>query len=225
MTKIRLTPLQKDTLEFIGQNSFGLHFYWTGGTLLAYHYLSHRFSEDLDFFSEELFAADDYLIFLNLLKKALKLKKISYTLDKNRRLYLLENNQEKIKLELVYFPFLRIEKVARLPEFNLAIDSLTDIMVNKILSTYQRNEVKDIYDLYFYLSQKPKYNLAQLVKLVDKKFGVQIEPVLLLSKINVLIDSLKKLKPVLIQPSQNIDQEIKKFFQGIFNRLARKKIR
>ncbi len=224
MTNIKLTPLQKNTLKFIGRHSFGRSFYWTGGTLLAYHYISHRLSEDLDFFSSELFTDDEYLFFSDALKKELRLKKVKYTLDKNRRFYLLQDTQEQVKLELVYFPFLPIAKKIILPEFKLAADSLTDIMVNKTLSAYQRREVKDIYDLYFYLSQKPKYDFVKLIKLVDKKFGVSLEPVLLLSKINALTEDLAHLKPYLIKPTKNIEQKIKTFFQNIFNELARKKI-
>lgn len=52
MPKIELTQLQKDVLFFIGKDFFGKNFYWTGGTLLSYLYLFHRFSVDLDFFQK-----------------------------------------------------------------------------------------------------------------------------------------------------------------------------
>src|SRR4030042_5526038 len=105
-----------------------------------------------------------------------------------------------VKLELVYFPFKSLEKKARFKEFSLAADSLTDIMVNKILSTYQRNEPKDVYDLYCYLSNRPKYNLPKLVSFIEKKFGVEIEITMLLAKINELADDLGSIQPLLLRP-------------------------
>ena len=51
-----LTNGQISLLEEIGKNEFiAQKFYLTGGTALAGFYLSHRYSEDLDFFSETEF--------------------------------------------------------------------------------------------------------------------------------------------------------------------------
>lgn len=225
MPDIKLSKLQKDILMFFGKNAFAKNFYWTGGTLLSYFYLHHRDSVDLDFFSEELFLDDEYLRFINNLKSAIKADKVKFDLDKNRRLYFIERGKETVKLELVYFPFQSFEKKARLKEFSLAVDSLTDIMINKILSTYQRDEPKDVYDLYCYLSNKPKYNLPKLVSLVEKKFGVAIEIAMLLAKINELADSIDSLQPLLLKPEKNLSKKIKSFFQEIFNTIAKKYIK
>ena len=65
MPDIFLNQLQIDILKFFAKNSFAKNFYWTGGTLLAYQYLHHRDSVDLDFFSDDLFSDNDYLIFIN----------------------------------------------------------------------------------------------------------------------------------------------------------------
>ncbi len=220
MPNIKLTKLQKDVLKFFGRNSFGRNFYWTGGTLLSYFYLRHRDSVDLDFFSEELFLDDEYLKFVNDLKIAVGATKVRFDLDKNRRIYLVERGKELVKLELVYFPFRSMGKKARLEEFSLKFDSLTDIMANKALSTYQREEPKDVYDLYCYLSRKPKYNLHKLVGLVGKKFGVEIETTLLLAKINELANNLDSIQPLLLKPEKNLSKKVKNFFQNIFDKEA-----
>ena len=230
MPKIELTRLQKDILSFIGKDIFGNNFYWTGGTLLSYLYLSHRFSVDLDFFSDDLFKDDEYLEFINKLKKEIRADKITQTIQHNRRLYFIERGKENVKLEFVFFPFPAVEKRTEIKEFSIKADSLTDIMVNKVLSTYQRNEVKDIYDLYWYLSNKPeyiatlKYNIIKLIKLVEKKFGVAIEPVLLLEKINEMCDTLSSLTPLLVKSEPDIVIKIRTFFQEIFNDIAEKDI-
>lgn len=87
------------------------------------------------------------------------------------------------------------------------VDFSTDNMVSKVFSIYEKSI--DIYDLYYYLKNNPKYNLFQLSNAVEKKFGVAIEPVLLLAEINKLASNKK----------------VKNFFQEEFNRLAAKKIR
>ncbi len=225
MPDIKLTRLQKDVLSFFGQSYFTKNFYWTGGTLLSYFYLHHRDSVDLDFFSKDLFLDNEYLKFINDLKIAIKADKVKFNLDKNRRLYFIRRGSETVKLELVYFPFPSIEKKVHLKEFSLEVDSLIDIIVNKILSTYQRNEPKDIYDLYCYLNENPKYDFPKLVLLVEKKFGVEIEITMLLAKINELADSIDSLQPLLLKPEKNLSRKIKNFFQEIFNSIARKYIK
>jgi len=225
MYNIKLSKFQKDILIFFGKNPFGKNFYWTGGTLLAYQYLHHRISADLDFFSHDLFTDDQYLIFLNDLKKQIKAEKITLTIRQNRQLYLIEHGKEAVKLELVYFPFPAIEKKVLLPEFSIKVDSLTDIMVNKTLSTYQRQEPKDVFDLYCYLNDKSKYNLQKLIKLVERKFGIVIDSTMLLAKINELASQLDSLLPLLLVPQKDLSSKVKEFFQDIFNFTARNQIK
>lgn len=208
MPNINLSKFQKDVLIFFGKDTFGKNFYWTGGTLLAYQYFHHRISADLDFFSNDLFTDEQCLEFIN-----------------RRRLYLIERGKETLKLEIVFFPFPAIEKRKILPEFSLKIDSLTDIMINKTLSIYQRNEVKDVYDLYCYLNNRPKYDLSKLIDLVEKKFGVAIEQTLLLAKINELITNFDNLQPLLVTQQPELTKKVKTFFQRTFNLLAQKKIK
>jgi predicted nucleotidyltransferase component of viral defense system len=225
MYKIKLSKLQQDTLLFFGKNSFGQNFYWTGGTALAYCYLCHRYSVDLDFFSHNLFNDDEYLIFVNQLKRNLNASKITLTKQYNRRLYMIRGNAATLKLELVYFPFPGLERRKRSQDFFLKIDSLTDIMVNKVLSTYQRDEAKDVYDLFYYLNHQPKYRLFGLIKLVEKKFGIAIEPTLFLAKANELSAKLSSLQLLLLKKEKNLSLKAKSFFQELFNARAAKQIK
>lgn len=105
------------------------------------------------------------------------------------------------------------------------VDLLTDLMVDKVLSIYQRGGPKDVFDLYCYLTNQPKYNLFQLIKLVEKKFGVLIESSLLLAKVNELADNLEVILPLIFTPSKNLSQKVKNFFQKVFNNLAKNKIK
>ena len=225
MPIVKLTKLQKDILKFFGQNKFGHNFYWTGGTLLAYRYLFNRRSVDLDFFSEDLFDDADYLIFINRLKKTVAADKINFTLELNRRLYLVSKKGESVKLELVYFPFRAKTERKILKEFGIKVDSLADLMANKIFSAYQRSEPKDVFDLYSYFAKKPEFSLARLIKLAEKKFGVEIEPLILFGKINELADQLDLFTPLLLKPEKNLRIKVKTFFQIEFNGFAGKRIK
>lgn len=222
MPKFKLTAFQQDILAFVGEQAFGKNFYWTGGTLLAYRYLQHRFSEDLDFFSTELFADDDYLIFINALKKHVRATRATFTLQNNRRIYSLYRGKEIVKLELTYFPFPALKKRTALKDYSVLTDSLPDIMVNKVLSAYQRQEVKDIYDLYCYLTgTQAKYSILKLISLVEKKFGLKLEPTLCFAKFNTLAAGLDKLQPLLFKPAKNLAAKVKSFFQSEFDTWAK----
>ena len=67
MGKMTLTPKQQIIFDEVKNSDFlKQNFYFTGGTALSSVYLSHRLSEDLDFFSQEKF---DVLPILNLINE------------------------------------------------------------------------------------------------------------------------------------------------------------
>ncbi|MEW6408270.1 MAG: nucleotidyl transferase AbiEii/AbiGii toxin family protein [Patescibacteria group bacterium] len=216
MTQEILNNFQKEVLKYLGKNKFVKNFYWTGGTCLAYFYLRHRRSLDLDFFSGELFNELYYINFAKDLKSSLKLKKIDFKQEQNRFHYLLYKNKKTLKLELVYFPFKNSGRIKTDKEYGIKIDSLQDIMANKVLAAYQRKEPKDIFDLYVYLT-KTKKNLSMLLKLVEKKFGVNIELSLFIAKVNGNIKLISDIKPFIFDIENNLIIKIRNFFQGIFN--------
>ncbi len=214
-----LTPLQLKLLKTIGQSELSQKYIWTGGTALAYR-LNHRRSTDLDFFSTELEAPEIFLSKVKEVQKKLGLKQVSYQEKLNRRLFVLANGQEKIKLEFVYFPFSPLVKPKEDAALKVKIDSLKDIAVNKVLTAYQRQEPKDVYDLCL-LCQQQKFNLPQLIKLVDKKFGVKIDLVALLAKISATSKLLPKLEPLLIKPQKKWPEKVASYFREIGNRKLR----
>lgn len=48
-----LTRLQRSFLQQLGRSDLRETFFLTGGTALSAFFLAHRYSEDLDFFTEE----------------------------------------------------------------------------------------------------------------------------------------------------------------------------
>ncbi len=170
-----LTKKQIAILEYLGKNSsFTRQFYLTGGTPLAAFYLRHRYSEDLDFFSEQEVDPVSIRVLLRGFKAGGGITKIDFQQSMNRNLFFLEFGKDTIKTEFTYFPFPRIEKGAT--QYGLSVDSVTDIAANKLFTIYQRSKARDYIDLYM-LCEKFKFSVAGLIKLAKLKFDWHIEPI------------------------------------------------
>ena len=169
-----LSDNQKKVLDFLSkEKSVCDKFYLTGGTALAEFYLSHRLSEDLDFFAEEEFDPQNVSVVFKKIQNKIGIKNIKFEQSFNRNLFFLELENDLIKTEFTYFPFPRIEKKNKIGE--LFIDSLLDIAVNKIFTIYQKPRSRDFIDLYFIL-QKEKWGMEDLVKQAQIKFDHYIDP-------------------------------------------------
>jgi len=72
--------------------------------------LHHRFSEDLDFFSEEEIDSQAITILLHTHKSSLGYVKLDFQQSFNRNLFFLSYPKGvQLKVEFTYFPFERIE--------------------------------------------------------------------------------------------------------------------
>lgn len=172
MKKI-LTKKQTTLLKRIGQDNFiARNFYLTGGTALASFYLKHRYSEDLDFFSEKEFDILNIDVFLKNIKKDIGFFKIDYQQSYNRNMFFLHFKNEILKMEFTFFPFPRIKKGKTF--CGVEVDSLLDIAVNKLFSIYQRTQARDFIDLYF-ICKKNKFSIRDLVKKAKIKFDWHID--------------------------------------------------
>ena len=195
--KTILTKNQYKILRFLSQepdiyNNFCL----TGGTALAEYYLLHRYSEDLDFFSEKEFEPQQISTILKKIQKKSGIIKIEFQQSFNRNLFFLHLKNEVIKTEFTYFPFAKIEegpKIGKLP-----IESLTDIAVNKIFTIYQNPRSRDFIDLYFII-KKENFGINELIKKAKIKFDWHIDPIQLGSqflKAEILKDYPKMIKKI-----------------------------
>ena len=191
-------------------------FYLTGGTALSACYLNHRESEDIDLFSEK--PLDEPRILTAIGNSAVKLKaKASYVHIHERITYdLLFQNKDKLKIDLVYYPYKHLEKTEFLN--GLAIDSLVDIAVNKLLSISQRTVSKDYVDLYYLLK---KYTIWDLRTGVEQKFHIDIEPVYAAS----LFGKAKELTTLPIMKKTLKLEVLQKFFKDQAVTLASKFVR
>lgn len=162
--------------EVAGNTYTKQNFYFTGGTALSAFYLRHRYSDDLDFFSEKKF--DNQVIFTLVQEWS---KKHNFTLKAEviEVMYvfnLIFPQNIPVKVDFSYYPYKRIETRNKID--GVVIDSLLDIAINKIVTISQRTDVKDFVDLYFLLQQTSVWDLIEGAKI---KFKIQIEPFLLAS--------------------------------------------
>lgn len=173
MNKEIITGHQKSLLELISQNKFiTKNFYLTGGTALAAFYIKHRYSEDLDFFSEKEVDMLGLDVFFRKIKKSVQFTEIEFNQSFNRNLFFLHFGKEILKIEFTYFPFPRIEK--SMVQNGCQIDSLLDIAVNKLFTIYQRVASRDYIDLFFICREKG-FAISDLIKKAKIKFDWHID--------------------------------------------------
>lgn len=198
MVKI-LTPRQELALSLISKTNLAKNFYFSGGTALSHYYLQHRFSEDLDFFSEQEFDPISVTTIIKSLKEKLGFIEFDYQNSFNRNLYFLHFDDGYIlKVEFTYYPFKQVEKSKIID--NLFVDSSLDIAVNKLFTIVQKARGRDYYDLYF-LIKKYGYEIAELRMMAKQKFDWHIDALHLATK-------LFETKKYLDDPILNTDIQI-----------------
>jgi len=212
-----LTPTQKRILDQIKNSEFiKKNFYFTGGMVLSEFYLQHRFSEDLDFFSEKKFDFDKIFEEVNDWSK-----KLDFTFTRQQRevvhIYILNlKNKDTLKLDFGYYPYPRVKKGIKYQ--GLTVDSLLDIAINKLASVNQRNSVKDFVDLYYLLD---KFTIWDLIEGVKMKFRMEIEPWILGSDLEFVVKDFQTL-PKMIKPLTL--NELKNFFRQKAQELGKKSV-
>lgn len=218
---IELNSLQSQTLDLFSRSFLRDKFYWTGGTLLSLVYLQHRRSNDLDFFSDEPFNYNQIIGFIRNLKKELKLFKIEEKKIHDRWEFFLFNKKQT-RLEFVYYPHPKIK--SRKKYNGIYIDSLDDIAANKLMAFFDRNDPKDLFDLYFLLTKK-EYKIKKLIKLVEKKFGVRFGESAVFSEAYKSMKELNNLRPLILaknlKEKQRIIKQIQEYFIDRANRYLR----
>lgn len=177
-----LTLKQKKILDLISKTDYLTRkFYFTGGTPLAAFYLSHRISEDLDFFSEQEVHLPSIDKFISQIKRKLNLVKIDYRKFLGlHSFYLFFDKKNNLKIDFNYYPFPRIEKGIKYK--NIEVDSIYDIAANKVHTISRQPRARDFIDIYFIIKEK-KYNFQDLLLKAKAKFDWHIDPIQLGSRL------------------------------------------
>ncbi len=177
-----LTAEQVKFLDLISNESYLCKkFYFTGGTPLSAFYLRHRYSEDIDLFSEHEINLLPLRSFIGKVQKKLKLKRTDYRQFMGLHTFqLFFTNGEVLKVDFNYYPFPRIEKGERY--HNISVDSALDIAVNKVHTIAVKPRARDFIDLYFLIGDYG-YSVRELLAQAKIKFDWHIDAVQLGSRL------------------------------------------
>lgn len=171
MGQITFTPFQKKVFDEFAKNTvFKNRYYFGGGTALSIFYLQHRYSEDLDFFTEKEIDKELIIEFMNSIAKRLNVS-IKMTKKETILIFQLQQKKEILKIDFLYFPYQRVDKGVVFQ--GVEIDSIKDIGANKLLTINLHLIVKDYVDLYFIL--KDKYTIWDLLYAVEVKYKIKLD--------------------------------------------------
>jgi len=200
-----LTADQRLILDLVMQRK-GLELYYlSGGTALAEYYFSHRFSEDLDFFSSDRADPSSLRSHVDELAKAIDVREVRYERLHDRNLFFLKKGSDELKLEFTCYPFQRISPLREID--SCRIDSLSDLAANKLMAMLDRFDPKDFVDLYFILQDR---SILDVRVDAERKFGVKIDPLFIgseMAKVSRIVALPKMIIPLEIA-------ELKKFFSA-----------
>jgi len=131
------------------------NFYFAGGTAL-YYYFKHRYSIDLDFFTQEKIDFREFI--QNFPSEAIK------TISKDT----IHAKIKEVNVSFFFYPYPLLKPFLYLNSLKLA--SLEDILCMKINAIILRGSKKDFVDVYF-IMKNLKIKSAEAIKLFVKKFG------------------------------------------------------
>lgn len=164
-----MAEAQKTLLSCFRNSQLREHFYLTGGTALSAFYLQHRYSEDLDFFTEQEVDLESVLGFLRTIPQVVD---IQHERKYDRRLFLLHyHDQWTMKVEFTKYPFPPLEPHVVVED--VQVDSCRDILTNKLMTLTDRRDFKDYLDVYFLLREFPAFSLWEAIQQTQEKFGVK----------------------------------------------------
>ena len=161
-----LTPLQRKMLDAIfAEQMFAQSWYLTGGTALAGFYLFHRYSDDLDLFTNDQS--------LELVWPTLQrlLPQIGLTVEARTPQFIRLRHPDELRVDIVHDVPFRVGVPVRHGPW--LIDSLANITLNKVTAIEGRLDVKDYVDLYLLLKDEPSRILALLAQAKQKDASVE----------------------------------------------------
>lgn len=176
-------------------------FYLTGGTALSRFYKEKRYSDDLDFFTNSS-SRFGYAV-KNIVSELLKNFVVEYELESKDFI--------RIKIEdLLQVDFVN-DRVPRYKEPNILkngyqIDTIENILSNKITAVIGRDNPKDIFDIYL-ICQFYTVDWSEILKAAQDKSVFSFDD---------LIIRLKSFPPQLLQNIRLIDKTFLEHFENEF---------
>jgi predicted nucleotidyltransferase component of viral defense system len=163
-----LTPLQRKLLHEIGKSPLRDEFFLTGGTALAALYLHHRYSIDLDLFTENPAAVAQVPPTMREIASRLRLAiTFTRTLGTFLEAFVTSPDGERVEFDFAQDSPYRLEPTRLDPELDFWVDNPTDIACNKLSALFERAEPKDFVDVYFVVQENMPFD--RLVALARRK--------------------------------------------------------
>ena len=163
-----LTPLQRRLLREIGQSPLREEFFLTGGTALAALYLHHRYSVDLDLFTENPAAVAQVPPTMREIASRLGLEvTFTRTLGTFLEAFVVSPDGERVEFDFAQDSPFRLEPTRLDQDLGFWVDNPTDIACNKLSALFDRAEPKDFVDVYFVVRDLLPFD--QLVELARQK--------------------------------------------------------
>lgn len=202
-----LTPLQRQVLDTLfAQEAFARSFYLTGGTALAAFHLFHRYSDDLDLFTNE-----PQMEFVWPMLQGLQ-PRLGFTVESREPRFIRLRFAEGLRVDVVQDVPLRFGLPVRQGAWT--VDGLENITVNKITAIQGRLDVKDYVDLYLVLKDRPVEELFMWLTKAKQK-DASIDP-FVWSRVIGDVDTFRVLPRMIVPVSL---EELVRFFQGIRRRI------
>lgn len=170
-----------------------------GGTALFLQ-IGHRLSFDFDLFLEREIKRQDFLK----LKKIFEIKEIR--LNTSTQLNII--TKEDILITLIYYPYKSLFEKAS--SISLSLFSVKDIALDKAFTIGRRATWRDYIDLFFIL-KKNYLDISEIIKLAEKKFGVEFNSRLFLEQL-IYFNDLEIIKISFVKKEYG-PQEIKNFLE------------
>lgn len=204
-----LTNIQKTVLNELAKSELKDDLYWTGGTALAFFYLQHRLSYDIDLFSDQIIEYSKLKDLVSSISNTLNLNNIQEKKIFDRWEFIISNGQES-RVDFVIYDFKNIKP--RNDWQGVKVDSFEDMIANKTMALIDRNDPKDAFDIYYILT---KYNLTEskLLALVKNKFESEFTASLFWSRCLLGARNFNALKPLIISDDTQTFDEILDYFE------------
>ena len=212
-----LTEHQKILLKHFGEFPGASKFYVTGGTALSAFYLRHRLSEDLDFFTGDEVEIEPILAFL---KSLPEIQDLNLERKFDRKIFMIRYGEtESLRVEFTKYPFKTIRPFKKVE--GIQVDSILDILANKLMASTDRKDIKDYVDIYFILKECPELSIDEMIEKTEQKFGVKGLGYILQGR---FLECPEKGVELLNMMKKCQGKKMATFFKGLARRLIRKSI-
>ena len=195
----KLYALQDEVLDVVFNTEN--EFYLTGGTCLSRFYVEKRYSDDLDFFTNN---SQRYSFAIKNIKLALQAK-FSLSVEVETKDFTRFKINDLLQIDFVNDIAFRYKNVV-VNDNNYIIDNIENILSNKITAIIGRDNPKDVFDIYL-ISQFYSFDWKEILNAAHEKAGFSNEE---------LIIRLKSFPKELLKEIKTIDYKFLDNFDTFF---------